>query len=162
MKRNVLFLCTGNSARSIIAEAILRRDGTGRFNAFSAGSHPSGRVNVHAIETLQKHGYPIAHLRSKSWGEFETPDAPPMDFVITVCDNAAGEECPVWIGDPIRAHWGVPDPAPVEGSEHDKRRAFDEAFRVLAARIALFSRLPFDTLDRATAQARLREIAEAT
>ncbi len=159
---NVLFLCTGNSARSIMAEAILRREGAGRFNAFSAGSHPTGHVNAHAIETLQKHGFPFAHLRSKSWGEFETPEAPSMDFIITVCDNAAGEACPVWPGKPITAHWGVPDPAGVEGSEHDKRVAFAEACRLLATRIRLFTSLPVHTLDRASLQAKLRDIGHAT
>ncbi len=158
----MLFLCTGNSARSIIAEAILRADGAGRFNAFSAGSHPAGRVNQHAIETLQKHGYPIARLRSKSWGEFETPDAPRMDFVITVCDNAAGEACPVWPGDPVRAHWGVPDPAAVDGSEHDKRVAFAEALRVLAMRVRALTALPVDALDRDSLRLKLREIGGQT
>jgi arsenate reductase len=159
---NVLFVCTGNSARSIMAEAILRRAGGGQFNAYSAGSHPTGRVNQHAIDTLQKRGFPIAHLRSKSWGEFETPEAPPLDFVITVCDNAAGEACPVWPGTPLRAHWGVADPAAVEGSEHDKRVAFAEACRILTSRIALFVALPFDQLDRAPLQAKLRDIGHAT
>jgi arsenate reductase len=158
---NALFLCTGNSARSIMAEAILRRDGAGRFNAFSAGSHPAGKVNLHAIETLQKHGYPIADLRSKSWGEFETPEAPPMDFVITVCDNAAGEACPVWPGEPVSAHWGVPDPAGVEGSEHDKRAAFATAFRILATRVGLLLSLPLDNLHRVALRNRLRDIGHA-
>jgi arsenate reductase len=158
---NVLFVCTGNSARSIMAEAILRRDGAGRFNAFSAGSRPSGRVDVHAVETLQKHGYPIAHLRSKSWGEFETPEAPPLDVVITVCDNAAGEACPVWPGTPVAAHWAVPDPVAVEGGNHEKRVAFAQAFRLLATRIGLLAALPLDQLDRASLQAKLRDIGHA-
>lgn len=155
---NVLFLCTGNSARSIMAEAILRRDGGARFNAFSAGSHPTGHVNHHAIEALQKHGYPIAHLRSKSWGEFETPEAPPLDFVITVCDRAAAEACPVWPGRPVSANWGVPDPSAVEGDEHAKRVAFANARDVLALRIGLFVKLPTETLDQATLRQRLRDI----
>jgi len=159
---NVLFLCTGNSARSIMAEAILRRDGAGRFNAFSAGSHPTGRVNIHAIETLQKNHFPIGHLRSKSWGEFETPDAPPLDVVITVCDNAAKETCPAWPGHPISAHWGVPDPAAIEGSEHDKRAAFASACRLLMTRIRLLTTLPIDTLDRSSLQQKMREIGHAT
>jgi len=159
---NVLFLCTGNSARSIMAEAILRHEGGGRFHAFSAGSHPTGRVNMHAIETLQKHHVPIGHLRSKSWGEFETPEAPPLDFVITVCDNAANEACPVWPGQPISAHWGVPDPASVEGTEHDRREAFANACRLLMARIQLLTDLPLDKLDRLSLQQKLREIGDST
>ena len=158
---NVLFLCTHNSARSIMAEAILRRDGAGRFNAFSAGSHPTGRVNLHAIEALQKHRYAVAHLRSKSWGEFEIPEGPTMDFVITVCDHAVGEECPVWPGHPIAAHWGVADPAAVDGSEHDKRAAFAEALRLLANRIRLFVDLPLEALDRVSLQVKLRDIGNA-
>jgi arsenate reductase len=155
---NVLFLCTGNSARSIMAEAILRREGAGRFNAFSAGSHPTGRVNIHAIETLQKNHFRVDHLRSKSWGEFETPEAPPLDVVITVCDNAAKESCPVWPGQPISAHWGVADPAAVDGSEHDKREAFATACRVLMTRIGLLTSLAIDQLDRTSLQNQLREI----
>ncbi len=159
---NVLFLCTGNSARSIMAEAILRREGAGRFNAFSAGSHPTGRVNIHAIETLQKNHFPIGHLRSKSWGEFETPEAPPLDFVITVCDSAAKELCPVWPGRPISAHWGVPDPAAIEGTEHDKREAFAGACHLLITRIRLLTSLPIDRLDRLSLQQKMREIGQAT
>lgn len=155
---NVLFLCTGNSARSIIAESILRQSGQGRFNAFSAGSHPTGTVNPSALELLQANRMPIDGLRSKGWEEFAQRDSPPLDFVITVCDNAAGEVCPVWPGQPMTAHWGVPDPAAVDGSEEAKRKAFSEACRVLLARIRLFTSLPLDKLDRLSLQNKLREI----
>ena len=159
---NVLFLCTGNSARSIMAESMLRHEGRGRINAFSAGSHPTGRVDPHAIELLQQHGFPTEGLRSKSWDEFERPGAPPLDFVITVCDNAAGEVCPIWPGRPISAHWGVPDPAAVEGSEAEKRAAFRQASQLLLARIRRFTSLPLAILERASLQARLRDIGHAT
>ena len=155
---NVLFLCTGNSARSVIAEALLRDAGGSRFRAFSAGSHPAGRVNPLAIELLEQRGLPTSGLRSKGWDEFARADAPKFDFVITVCDNAAGEVCPVWPGQPVSAHWGVPDPAAVDGSDDVKRKAFADASRLLAQRIRLFASLPFDTIDRMSLQARLRAI----
>jgi arsenate reductase len=155
---NVLFLCTGNSARSIMAEAVLRREGAGRFNAFSAGSRPTGRVNPWAIDHLAANGLAIDGLRSKSWDEFAAPGAPEIDFIFTVCDNAAGEVCPVWPGQPITAHWGVPDPAAVEGGDEDKRRAFAAACNALAARIRLFTSLPLDKLDRMSLAHRLAEI----
>ena len=144
---NVLFLCTGNSARSILAEAILNHTGKGRFRAFSAGSHPSGRVNPFAIELLTKHRLEVSDLRSKSWDEFAMPDAPHFDFVFTVCDNAAGEVCPVWLGKPMTAHWGIEDPAAVEGSDADKRKAFTKAFTEMSRRISFFTNLPFARLD---------------
>ena len=158
---NVLFLCTGNSARSIIAEALLREVGKGRFNVYSAGSHPSGKVNARAIELLDAKSLPTASLRSKSWSEFARPDAPPLDFVVTVCDSAAGEVCPVWPGRPATAHWGIADPAAVVGSDEEQRKAFAEAYRLLLARIRLFASLPFDQLDRLSLQHRLREIGDA-
>lgn len=145
---NLLFLCTGNSARSILGEALLRHWGKGRFNAFSAGSLPKGAVNPLTIELLQAMKLPTEGLRSKSWDEFAKPGAPVMDFVITVCDQAASEICPIWPGQPITAHWGIPDPAAVEGTEAEKRTAFRDAFRRLDARIKLFMSLPMDKLDR--------------
>ncbi len=145
---NVLFLCTGNSARSIMAEAILNAEGKDKFKAYSAGSFPTGEVNSHALKLLKHVGLPTEALRSKSWDEFARPDAPQMDFVFTVCDNAAGEVCPVWPGEPMTAHWGVPDPALVQGSEEDKMHAFRMAFRALSNRIRLFVELPFEKLDR--------------
>jgi len=144
---NVLFLCTGNSARSILAEAILNHLGHGRFRAFSAGSHPGGKVNPFAIELLDRNGMAVADLRSKSWDEFAAPGAPHIDFVFTVCDNAAGEVCPVWPGKPMTAHWGIEDPAAVEGSDDDKRRAFLKAFTEMNRRISLFVSLPLAKLD---------------
>lgn len=144
---NVLFLCAGNSARSILAESIMNRDGGGRFHAFSAGSMPKGDVNPLAIHTLESMGYPTAGLRSKSWDEFELPDAPKMDFVFTVCDNAAGEVCPIWPGHPVRAHWGIEDPAAVEGAKVEKLAAFATAFRYLRNRIAAFAALPSQKLE---------------
>jgi arsenate reductase (thioredoxin) len=159
---NVLFLCTGNSARSIMAESILRQSGQGRFNAFSAGSHPSGRVNPLALELLRANRMPLEGLRSKDWGEFAKPGAPPLDFVVTVCDNAAGEVCPVWPGQPMTAHWGVPDPAAVEGTDEAKRKAFSDACHVLLARIRLFTSLPLATLDRLSLQNKLREIGKSS
>ncbi len=144
---NLLFLCTHNSARSVLAEAIASRIDPARFRGFSAGSQPSGRVNPFAIELLTKNGYPVEGLRSKTWDEFASPGAPPLDFIFTVCDNAAGEACPVWPGRPVTAHWGVPDPAAVEGSDEEKRRAFREAFVALKRRIELFASLPLEKLD---------------
>lgn len=158
---NVLFLCTGNSARSILAEALLGTLGKGRFHAFSAGSHPSGRVQPMAAELALSIGYPAERLRSKSWDEFAEPGAPEMDMVITVCDNAAGEACPVWLGHPALAHWGVPDPAAVEGDEDSRRHAYLAAFATLRRRVELLLALPLDKLDRLAAQAGLREIGKA-
>ena len=145
---NVLFLCTGNSARSILAEAILAKAGRGRFRAFSAGSHPAGKVNPYAIELLRQHDLLLADLRSKSWDEFAAPGAPKLDFVFTVCDNAAGEVCPIWPGQPMTAHWGVPDPAAVEGTPEEIAAAFREAFVTLDRRISLFLCLPLSSLDK--------------
>jgi protein-tyrosine-phosphatase len=136
--RNVLFLCTGNSARSILAEALLNDRGRGQYQAFSAGSHPKGQVHPLALETLRKHHVPITTPRSKSWNEFAKPGAPVMDFVFTVCDNAAGEVCPIWPGQPITAHWGIPDPAAVTGTDEERQRAFTNAFRELDTRIRAF------------------------
>ena len=155
---NVLFLCTGNSARSILAESILRKDGGGRFNAYSAGSHPKGRVNPLALKTLEAFEYPVEGFRSKSWEEFTAPDAPELDFVFTVCDNAAGETCPVWPGQPMTAHWGVPDPAAATGNEAQIRLAFADTFRMLSNRIALFVSLPLRSLDKLTLQRQLDSI----
>lgn len=145
---NVLFLCTGNSARSILGEALLKHWGKGRFNVFSAGSFPKGAVNPMALELLQSLKFATDDLRSKSWNEFAKPDAPVMDFVITVCDQAANEVCPIWPGQPISAHWGIPDPAAVEGSETERMAAFKDAYRRLDARIKLFVSLPLEKLDR--------------
>ncbi|MGZ5082024.1 MAG: arsenate reductase ArsC [Usitatibacter sp.] len=144
---NVLFLCTGNSARSIMAEVMLNELGRGRFRAFSAGSHPGGRVNPFAIETMKTAGLSTAGLRSKSWDEFAAPGAPPIDFVITVCDSAASETCPVWPGRPVTAHWGVADPAAVEGGDETKRKAFQEAAAILRRRIELLLSLPEEKLE---------------
>jgi arsenate reductase len=155
---NVLFLCTGATARSILAESILRKDGVGRFVAFSAGSHPKGVVNPFALKVLAAHGYPAEGYRSKSWDEFAGPGAPTMDFVFTVCDNAAGEACPIWPGQPRTAHWGIEDPAAVEGTDIDKERAFNEAFRYLRNRIAAFVALPLKSLDALSLKAKLRDI----
>ncbi len=155
---NVLFLCTGNSARSILAESILSKDGVGRFNAFSAGSHPKGAVNPIALKVLTAHGYPAEGYRSKSWDEFAGPGAPKMDFVFTVCDNAAGEACPIWPGQPMSAHWGIEDPAAVEGTDIDKERAFNQTFRYMRNRIAAFVALPLNSLDALSLKAKLREI----
>lgn len=155
---NVLFLCTGNSARSILAEAILRKDGRGRFRAFSAGSQPKGAVNPFAIRVLEKLDYPTDDLCSKSWQEFAAADAPVMDFVFTVCDNAAGKSCPVWPGQPMSAHWGIEDPAEVNGIDIQKEAAFVAAFRYLKNRIALFTSLPLRSIDRLALGTKLREI----
>ena len=158
---NVLFLCTGNSARSILAEVILNQGGKGRFRAFSAGSQPKGEVNPHAIALLKNAGYDTSVLRSKSWSEFAEPGAPQLDFVFTVCDNAAGEACPFWPGQPITAHWGIPDPAAVIGSEAEIAVAFNDAYRMLKRRIELFLALPFAKLDKMVLAARLKEIGKS-
>ena len=155
---NVLFLCTGNSARSIMAESILRKDGTGRFRAYSAGSMPKGAVNPFALKVLQSYGYPLDGLTSRSWDVFAQADAPRMDLVLTVCDNAAGETCPLWPGRPITAHWGIGDPAAVEGSDIDKERAFVTAFRYLKNRVSLLASLPVASLHRLALESRLQEI----
>jgi len=155
---NVLFLCTKNSARSILAEAVLNRLGAGRFKAFSAGSMPAGEVNPYALDLLRNQNFPTADLRSKSWDEFSQPGAPQMDFVFTVCDNAANEVCPIWPGQPMSAHWGVPDPAVVEGTEAVKRAAFAETMRFMNNRISIFVNLPLRSLDRMTLKKRLDEI----
>jgi len=155
---NVLFLCTANSARSILAESILRKDGAGRFNAFSAGSHPGGKVNPLAIKVLESYDYPTEGLRSKDWDEFAVPGAPQMDFVFTVCDNAAGEACPVWPGQPITAHWGITDPAAFTGTALEREAAFVTAFKQMRNRISLFTALPIASLDRMSLRARLKEI----
>ena len=157
---NVLFLCTGNTARSILAESILRKQGAGRFNAFSAGSHPKGSVNPLAIKVLESFGYPTDGARSKPWDEFTGEGAPKLDFVFTVCDNAAGEVCPVWPGQPMTAHWGIEDPAALEGTDIEKERAFVLAFRYLRNRISIFNALPIKKLDRLALSAKLREIGE--
>ncbi|HVV65998.1 MAG TPA: arsenate reductase ArsC [Rhizomicrobium sp.] len=155
---NVLFLCTGNSARSIIAEAVLNEEGEGRFRAYSAGSFPKPEVNPLTLALLRQSGLSTEGLRSKSWDEFARPGAPQMDFVFTVCDDAAGEVCPLWPGHPVTAHWGVPDPAAVEGDDASKMQAFRQALRVLANRIRVFAALPFDKLDRLKLKTRLDEI----
>ena len=155
---NILFLCTGNSARSILAEAILNDRAKGRFRAYSAGSHPKGTVHPLALALLERKGLPTADLRSKAWDEFAAADAPLMDFVFTVCDNAAGEVCPIWPGQPLTAHWGQPDPAAVEGTELEKANAFREAFRLLGRRIELFTSLPVATLERRALGDKVREI----
>ena len=157
---NVLFLCTGNSARSILAEAYLNAAGKGRFVAYSAGSKPAGQVNPYALDLLQKNRIDTSGARSKNWDEFAGPDAPKMDFVFTVCDNAAAEPCPYWPEQPMTAHWGVPDPAAVEGSDEDKHRAFLVAFRALSTRINLFLNLPMEKLDRLALTRRLKDIGE--
>lgn len=158
---HVLFLCTGNSARSILAEALLNRHGGGRFRAFSAGSQPVGRVNPYAIELLENAGFPTAGLRSKSWDEFAAAGAPPLDFVFTVCDNAAAEVCPIWPGQPVNAHWGVPDPAAVQGTDEQKHKAFRDTFITLERRINLFVSLPIRSLDRLALTHRVNEIGKA-
>jgi protein-tyrosine-phosphatase len=155
---NVLFLCTGNSARSIIAEAILSKMGAGKFRAYSAGSQPKGQVNPHTVELLRGLGYDTSGLRSKSWHEFAKPGAPALDFVFTVCDNAAGEACPLWPGQPMTAHWGVPDPAEVEGSAAEIGLAFKDTYRMLYQRLGIFTALPIDSLDALSLQTRLEDI----
>jgi protein-tyrosine-phosphatase len=159
---NVLFLCTGNSARSIIAEAILNKTGRGKFRAFSAGSQPKGRVNPGTIQLLNSLGYDTTEFRSKSWAEFAKPGAPPLDFVFTVCDNAAGEACPVWPGQPMTAHWGIPDPAEATGSDAEIALAFKDAYRMLFQRIGIFTALPIRSLDRLSLQQKLRDIGRMT
>ena len=156
----VLFLCTGNSARSVIAEALTNRLGGGRFKAYSAGSMPKGEVNPHALSIIERLGFSTSDFRSKSWDEFAMPDAPALDFVFTVCDTAAGEVCPVWPGQPITAHWGVSDPAAVEGSESEIGMAFADATRQLRNRIQLFLALPLASIDRLSLQTKLREIGK--
>ena len=155
---NVLFLCTGNSARSIMAEALLNTLGKGRFHAYSAGSQPGGTVNPLTLEKLQALDYPTDTLRSKSWDEFAAPDAPQMDFIITVCDNAAGEVCPVWPGQPISAHWGFEDPAAAVGSEDERRHVFEKVFRQISSRINIFTSLPIAALDKAAIHRELKQI----
>jgi len=155
---NVLFLCTGNSARSIIAEAILNKVGKGRFRAFSAGSQPKGAVNPYALRLLSNLGYDVSGFRSKSWNEFTRPTAPLLDFVFTVCDNAAGETCPLWPGQPMTAHWGIPDPAVATGSDSEIAHAFNETHRMLSQRIGVFTALPIAALDQLTLQTRVAAI----
>jgi protein-tyrosine-phosphatase len=157
---NVLFLCTGNSARSIIAEAVMNRMGGGRFVAYSAGSQPAGQVNPFALELLKSQKFPTDGLRSKNWDEFAGPGAPEMDFVFTVCDNAANEVCPIWPGQPMSAHWGVPDPAAVEGSDAVKGAAFAETMRQMTNRIGVFVNLPVESLDRMTLKSKLDDIGK--
>lgn len=157
---NVLFLCTGNSARSIMAEALATSLGQGRFKGFSAGSKPTGKVNPFAIEKAGAIGYPVDGLRSKSWDEFAGPDAPPMDIIITVCDDAAGEACPLWPGHPATAHWGFEDPAAAEGSDDKKRAEFERVFQQIRTRMQLFLALPWDSMDNETVRAAVRRIGE--
>jgi protein-tyrosine-phosphatase len=159
---NVLFLCTGNSARSILAESLLNHWGNGQFRAFSAGSYPKGEVHPLAIELLKSSNLPTDGLRSKSWDEFAAPGAPQIDFIFTVCDNAAGEVCPVWPGKPMTAHWGIPDPAAAEGSDIEKRFAFREALRSLETRIKLFLTLPLASIDRMRLKDKLEEIGNTS
>ncbi|MBL8670815.1 MAG: arsenate reductase ArsC [Alphaproteobacteria bacterium] len=158
---NVLFLCTHNSARSVIAEAIINREGKGRFRGFSAGSMPRGEINPHTIDLLRKMNHPVDDLRSKSWDEFARPGAPQMDFVFTVCDSARDEVCPVWPGQPMTAHWGVPDPSAAQGNEAEKRLAFAEAYKGLSNRITIFVNLPMTSLDKLGLQKRLDEIGRS-
>ncbi|HZW13458.1 MAG TPA: arsenate reductase ArsC [Noviherbaspirillum sp.] len=157
---NVLFLCTGNSARSIMAEALVTTMSKGRFRGFSAGSKPGGKVNPFAIEQVKATGYPVDNLRSKSWDEFAAPGAPQMDFIITVCDNAAGEQCPYWPGHPMTAHWGFEDPAAVEGSDEEKRTAFSKVFRQIIGRVNTFVNLPIDMLEKNAIQKEIKAIGE--
>ena len=157
---NVLFLCTGNSARSILAEAYLNHRGRGRFRAYSAGSHPAGKVDPMVLNLLQRCGIPVSDLRSKSWDEFVGPAAPQLDFVFTVCDRAAGEVCPVWPGQPVTGHWGVPDPAVIRDDERKKERSIEEAFRILERRIDLFMCLPIGSLDRMSLRDRVHAIGQ--
>ena len=160
---NVLFLCTGNSARSIMAEALINHlaVGQGKFKGYSAGSHPKGQVHPMALELLRDNRFTVDGLRSKAWDEFATPSAPALDFVFTVCDQAAAEVCPVWPGQPLTAHWGVPDPAAVQGSENEQRRAFKDAFLILRRRIELLSALPLDKLSKLALKERLAEIGRS-
>jgi len=158
---NVLFLCTGNSARSILGEAAINNlsISQGKFKGYSAGSHPKGAVNPFALELLKRNNFSLEGLRSKSWDEFAAPGAPELDFVFTVCDDAAGEECPYWPGQPMTAHWGMPDPAAVEGTDDEKYKAFSQTFQVLRRRIEIFASLPFDKLDRLSLEKRVKSIA---
>ena len=158
---NVLFLCTHNSARSVMAECLLNREGKGRFRAFSAGSQPSGRINPYARDLLERLGFPTEGLRSKSWDEFAAPEAPRMDFVFTVCDSAAGEACPVWPGQPITAHWGFPDPSGAAGTDADKAAFTADVFRQIQNRIRAFANLRLDALDRMSLQRQLRELGRS-
>lgn len=158
---NVLFLCTHNSARSVIAEAVTNRLGMGKFRGYSAGSQPSGRVHPYAMDLLQKLNYDTSSLRSKSWEEFTAPEAPQLDFVFTVCDNAANEVCPVWPGQPMSAHWGLPDPSAFEGSETERRVAFADTHRMLYQRISIFTSLPLASLDKLSLQRRLDDIGRS-
>ena len=160
MSYNVLFLCTGNSARSILAEAILNEMGAGRFTAYSAGSYPKGAVNPCALDLLGRLGHDVSVFRSKSWDEFARPDSPPLDFIITVCDSAAGEVCPIWPGKPMTAHWGLPDPAAVEGTPAEIALAFAETYRALSNRIAAFANLKIAALDRLSLQQRMSDIGK--
>ncbi len=155
---NVLFLCTHNSARSVLAEVLLSKMGQGRFNAYSAGSHPSGRINPFAFELLERNRLPTEGLRSKSWDEFARPGAPSLDFVFTVCDQAAGEVCPIWPGQPMTAHWGIEDPAAVQGTDEEKRKAFFKAHNQLQNRLSIFVSLPLEKLDRLALKSKLDEI----
>jgi protein-tyrosine-phosphatase len=157
---NVLFLCTGNSARSIMAEAILNREGRGKFRAFSAGSQPKGQIHPYTLDLLRNSNFDVKGFRSKNWNEFTGPNAPKLDFVFTVCDNAAGEACPFWPGRPMTAHWGIPDPAAAQGSEVEVRLAFAEAFRFLFNRISIFISLPLGKLDKMSSQKTLDEIGK--
>ena len=157
---NVMFLCTGNSARSILAEAALNRLSGGRFRAFSAGSQPKGKVHPYALDLLRNQNFPVDTLRSKSWDEFTGPDAPKLDFVFTLCDSAAAESCPLWPGQPMTAHWGLPDPAAVEGTEAVKRAAFADTLRMIANRIGIFVSLPMASLDRLSLQRRIEDIGK--
>ncbi|GAB4359777.1 MAG: hypothetical protein Kow0026_21640 [Oricola sp.] len=159
---NVLFLCTGNSARSILAEAILNREGQGRFKGWSAGSHPKGEVHPYTLELLENLNYDTTFARSKDWSEFATDGAPKMDFVFTVCDRAAAEACPVWPGQPMTAHWGVPDPVLAEGNEAERRLAFSDAYRMLSNRISVFTSLPISSLDSLALQKRLDDIGRSS
>jgi arsenate reductase (thioredoxin) len=159
---NVLFLCTGNSARSILAESLLNHWGRGKFRAFSAGSFPKGQVHPMAIDLLKRMNLPAEGFRSKSWDEFASPGAPPIDFIFTVCDNAAGEVCPIWPGKPMTAHWGIADPAAAEGTDAEKALAFRKALKELETRIKLFASLPIGSLDALTLQSKLREIGKST
>ena len=158
---NVLFLCTGNSARSIMAEAILNRLGMGKFKGYSAGSHPKGAVNPHTLTVLRKSNFDVSKLRSKSWDEFTSPDAPKLDFVFTVCDDAAKEACPIWPGQPMTAHWGLPDPAKAQGTEAEQALAFADAYRMLYQRISILVSLPLDKLSKLSLQKHLDEIGQS-
>ena len=158
---NVLFLCTGNSARSVMAEVILNTLGKGRFKGYSAGSHPAGQVNPFTLELLRGNGLAVDELRSKSWDEFAAPGAPKMDFVITVCDNAAGEVCPIWPGQPVSAHWGFEDPAAFQGPDEEKRRLFRLVYQQIASRVRIFLALPVEKLDRLSLQQKVKDIGKA-